>query len=50
MTVDTDKTTCPGVFDAGLPVIAYANTDNPADAHRIIGQARQRWDRTGPRC
>jgi cytochrome P450 len=41
MTVDTDKTTCPGVFDAGLPVIAYANTDNPADAHRIIGQARQ---------
>src|SRR5258708_5603007 len=42
MTIDTVPAgTCPNVFDAGLPSIAYQHLHNPDEAHRIIGQARQ---------
>jgi cytochrome P450 len=40
MTVDTMGTNTPAVFDAGLPAIAYAHTQNPDEAHRLIRQAR----------
>ena len=41
MTVDTDRSGSPSVFDAGLPTIAYEDGQNPDDAHRLIRQARQ---------
>lgn len=34
-------TTCPSVFDAGLPVIAYDHLTDPDEAHRIIDGARE---------
>jgi cytochrome P450 len=40
MTVHTVGTKSPSVFDAGLPVIAYEQAQNPAEAHRLIRQAR----------
>ena len=41
MTVDTDRSGSPSVFDAGLPTIAYEDGQNPDDAHRLIRRARQ---------
>ncbi|MGH3632829.1 MAG: cytochrome P450 [Mycobacterium sp.] len=42
MTIDTVPTsTCPSVFEAGLPSIAYDHLHNTDEAHRIIGRARQ---------
>lgn len=42
MTIDTIPTgSCPSVFDAGLPTIAYDHLHDPDEAHRIIAQARQ---------
>src|SRR6188472_3661762 len=38
MTIDTRS---PSVFDAALPTIAYHDAPNPAEAHHLIGQARQ---------
>jgi hypothetical protein len=40
MTVDTIRSSCPNIFDAGLSTIAYHNAPNPDDAHRII---RRPW-------
>jgi cytochrome P450 len=33
---------CPTVREAGLPSIAYDHLTDPDEAHRVIGQARQR--------
>jgi cytochrome P450 len=33
--------TCPSVFDAGLPDIAYQHLNNPDEAHRAIAAARR---------
>ncbi|OBF46806.1 cytochrome [Mycobacterium sp. 852002-50816_SCH5313054-b] len=42
MTTDTARTcTCPTVFDAGLPEIAYDHLTDFEEAHRIIASARQ---------
>ncbi len=38
MTIDTVR---PSVFDAGLPVVAYLDAQNPDEAHEIIGRARR---------
>ncbi len=32
----------PNVFDAGLPILAYEQLDDPEEAHRLIAQARDR--------
>lgn len=37
----TDRSSCPSVFDAGLPMIDYEHTRNPEEAHAIIREARQ---------
>jgi cytochrome P450 len=43
MTVDTMATrSCPNVFDAGLPILAYEELDDPEEAHRLVAQARDR--------
>jgi cytochrome P450 len=43
MTVDTMPTrSCPNVFDAGLPILAYEELDDPEEAHRLVAQARDR--------
>jgi cytochrome P450 len=46
MTVDAMATrptrSCPNVFDAGLPIVAYEHLDDPEEAHRIIAAARSR--------
>ncbi|HWF69226.1 MAG TPA: cytochrome P450 [Mycobacterium sp.] len=43
MTVDTmPPRICPSVFDAGLPILAYEQLDDPEEAHRLIAQARNR--------
>ena len=43
MTVDTMPTrSCPNVFDAGLPILAYEHVDDPEEAHRLVAQARNR--------
>jgi cytochrome P450 len=42
MTTDTIHAgSCPSVFDAGLPTIAYDHLTDPDEAHRIIAHARQ---------
>jgi uncharacterized protein YjlB len=42
MAIDTvQASTCPNVFDAGLPSIAYGHLHSPDEAHRIIGQGRR---------
>jgi hypothetical protein len=40
-TATIDRSRCPSVFDAGLPVINYEHTQNPEEAHAIIRKARQ---------
>lgn len=43
MTIDTmPARNCPSVFDAGLPILTYEHLTDPADAHRLIAQARHR--------
>jgi cytochrome P450 len=43
MTVDAMPTrSCPNVFEAGLPVLAYEHLDDPEAAHRLVAQARDR--------
>lgn len=43
MTADATATrSCPNVFDAGLPILAYEHLDNPDDAQRLIAEARDR--------
>ncbi|MDX6655045.1 MAG: hypothetical protein QOH18_2315 [Solirubrobacterales bacterium] len=42
MTTDAIRTTsCPNVFDAGLPTIAYDHLTDPFDAHHILAAARR---------
>jgi cytochrome P450 len=40
MTVTVDGSSCPSVFDAGLPTIDYQHAQHPDDAHAIISAAR----------
>jgi cytochrome P450 len=35
------SSTCPNVFDAELPSVAYDHLHNPDEAHRVIGRARR---------
>ncbi|BBX47726.1 cytochrome P450 [Mycobacterium cookii] len=43
MAVDTMYTrSCPDVFDAGFPILAYDQLDDPEEAHRLIAAARSR--------
>src|ERR1700761_2723203 len=42
MTVTVDGSSCPSVFDAGLPTINYEYAQHPDEAHAIISQARQK--------
>lgn len=46
MTIDTilsrPTRSCPNVFDAGLPILAYEQLDDPEGAHRLIAAARNR--------
>jgi cytochrome P450 len=41
MTITIDRSSCPSVFDAGLPEIDYEHCQSPDEAHTIIRQARQ---------
>jgi cytochrome P450 len=40
-TATSDRSSCPSVFDAGLPMINYEHTEDPEEAHAIIRRARQ---------
>jgi cytochrome P450 len=40
VTVPTDS--CPNVFDACLPILAYEHAEGPDEAHRLIAHARDR--------
>jgi hypothetical protein len=49
MTTDTiDTGSCPSVFDAGLPTVAYDHLCDPFEAHRIIADARRARLRSEP--
>ena len=41
MTIAVDRSSCPNVFEAGLPTIDYEHAQHPDEAHAIIGEARQ---------
>ena len=41
-TATTDRSSCPSVFDAGLPTIDYERAQSPDAGHQIIDQARQK--------
>ena len=39
MTVETDADPqFPNVFDAGLPILAYEQCDDPEEAHRLVAR------------
>jgi cytochrome P450 len=40
MTTTVDQSSCPSVFNAGLPTVNYAHAQHPDEAHAIISQAR----------
>lgn len=40
-TAALERSSCPSVFDAGLPLIDYEHAQNPDEAHAIIRKARQ---------
>jgi cytochrome P450 len=42
MTVDMPTRLCPNVFEAGLPILAYEQVNDPEEAHRLVAQARKR--------
>ena len=42
MTVAVGRSSCPSVFDAGLPTINYEHAQHPDEAHAIISQAREK--------
>ncbi|WP_082966845.1 cytochrome P450 [Mycobacterium sp. 852002-51163_SCH5372311] len=42
MTATVDGSTCPSVFDAGLPTLHYEHAQHPDEAHAIISQAREK--------
>ena len=39
--ITVQATTCPSVFEAGLPTFAYDHLTDPDEAHRIIADARK---------
>jgi cytochrome P450 len=41
MTTTTGRSSCPSVFDAGLPTIDYGQAQHPDEAHAIISHARK---------
>ena len=41
MTVELTRTNSPNVFEAELPTIAYEHAQSPAEAHKLIRQARE---------
>ncbi|OBH99413.1 cytochrome P450 [Mycobacterium sp. E2733] len=41
MTTAVDRSSCPSVFDAGLPTINYGDAQHPDEAHAIISAARE---------
>ena len=41
MTITVDRSNCPSVFDAGLPVIDYKHAQHPDQAHDAIRAARR---------
>lgn len=41
MTIAVDRSSCPNVFEAGLPTIDYEHAQHPDEAHAIIREARQ---------
>jgi cytochrome P450 len=41
MTIAVDRSSCPSVFDAGLPTIDYEHAESPDEAHEIVGHARE---------
>ena len=42
MTIAVDASTCPSVFDAGLPTVDYEHCQSLDEAHYIIDEARRR--------
>jgi cytochrome P450 len=42
MTTTVDRSSCPSVFEAGLPTINYAEAQHPDEAHAIIREAREK--------
>jgi cytochrome P450 len=40
MTVTIGRSSCPSVFEAGLPTINYEHAQHPDEAHAVIGRAR----------
>jgi cytochrome P450 len=42
MTVTIGRSSCPNVFEAGLPTINYEHAQHPDEAHAIISQAREK--------
>ncbi len=42
MSATLDRSSCPNVFDAGLPTINYEHAQHPDEAHAIISQAREK--------
>ena len=42
MTATVDRSSCPSVFEAGLPTINYAEAQHPDEAHAIISQTREK--------
>jgi hypothetical protein len=41
MAFGVDRSSCPSVFDAGLPTIDYEHAQSPDEAHEIVGRARE---------
>jgi cytochrome P450 len=41
MTTAIDRSSCPSVFDAGLPTIDYEHAQSPDEAHEIVREARR---------
>jgi len=39
--ITVQATTCPSVFEAGLPTFRYDHLTDPDDAHRVIAEARK---------
>ena len=42
MTITVGQSSCPNVFDAGLPAINYEHAQHPDEAHAVIHQAREK--------
>ncbi len=42
MMIAIDRSSCPSVFDAGLPAIDYQDAQHPDEAHAVIRRAREK--------